>query len=86
MKEWRDKAGREGGWWNDRSRDDRRGGRGREDRDIPGVSDEVNAARKELKAAISDALDDGDDDAQKRLADILRKAAELIRRRDVDLG
>jgi len=86
MKEWRDKANRDGGWWNDRQRDDRQDRRSRGDRDIPGVSDEVNAARKELKAAISDALDDGDDDAQKRLADILRKAAELIRRRDVDLG
>jgi hypothetical protein len=28
----------------------------------------------------------GDEDAQRRIADILRKAAELIRRRDVDLG
>jgi hypothetical protein len=47
---------------------------------------EVNEARRELKAAISDALDSGDEDAQRRIADILRKAAELIRRRDVDLG
>jgi hypothetical protein len=46
----------------------------------------VNIARKDLKAAISDAIDNGDEDAQRRLADILRKAAELIRRRDVDLG
>jgi DNA-binding PadR family transcriptional regulator len=84
--EWREKAEearRRGGWWDDRPpRDDRRG----RDRDIPGVSDEVNAARRELKAAISDALDAGDPETQKRLADILRKAAELIRRRDVDLG
>jgi DNA-binding PadR family transcriptional regulator len=91
MKEWRQKAEREGGW-NDRPRDGEPGGRhgrdrGRErDRDIPGVIDELNAARKELKAAISDALDEGDEEAQRRLADILRKAAELIRRRDVDLG
>jgi len=89
--QWREKAEeaqRNGGWWNDRpdhgERDERRG-RGR-DRDIPGVSPEVNEARRELKSAISDALDAGDPETQKRLADILRKAAELIRRRDVDLG
>jgi DNA-binding PadR family transcriptional regulator len=55
------------------------------DRDIPGVLDEVNAARRDLKRAIAEALDDGDEESQRRLADILRKAAELIRRRDVDL-
>ena len=94
MAQWREKAERSG-WW-----DERRGPQGQEegerrggprhgparDRDIPGVSDEVNAARRELKSAIADALDEGDEDTQKRLADILRKAAELIRRRDVDLG
>jgi len=94
MSQWREKAERSG-WWDDRrgpppDDEDRRGDprdRGRQrDRDIPGVSEEVNAARRELKAAISDALDEGDADTQKRLADILRKAAELIRRRDVDLG
>jgi len=87
VNEWREKAEqarRGGGWWDDHpQREDR--GRAR-DRDIPGVSDEVNAARRELKAAISDALDQGDPQTQQRLADILRKAAELIRRRDVDLG
>ena len=87
MNEWREKAER-GGWGGDRhgpgpERND--GHRGR-DRDIPGVIEEVNVARRELKAAISDALDEGDEKSQKRLADILRKAAELIRRRDVDLG
>jgi DNA-binding PadR family transcriptional regulator len=91
MSQWRERASREGGWWDDRRRDDEgdRGpfGRGRShDRDIPGVMPEVNEARRELKAAISDALDSGDEDAQRRIADILRKAAELIRRRDVDLG
>jgi DNA-binding PadR family transcriptional regulator len=91
MNQWRERASREGGWWDDRRRDDEgvRGpfGRGRgRDRDIPGVLPEVNEARRELKAAISDALDSGDEDAQRRIADILRKAAELIRRRDVDLG
>jgi DNA-binding PadR family transcriptional regulator len=97
MREWREKAERDGGWWNDRPRDggwwndrprddDRRSRHGRaEDRDIPGVIEEVNVARRELKAAISDALDEGDEETQRRLADILRKAAELIRRRNVDL-
>lgn len=94
MSQWREKAERSG-WWDERrgpqpGEDDRYGprhGPGRDrDRDIPGVSEEVNAARRDLKAAISDALDEGDEDTQKRLADILRKAAELIRRRDVDLG
>jgi DNA-binding PadR family transcriptional regulator len=92
MNEWRQKAERDGGWGNDRPRDEDRGpfggrhGRERGDRDIPGVIEEVNVARKDLKSAISDALDGGDEEAQRRLADILRKAAELIRRRDVDLG
>ena len=88
MNEWREKAERDGGWWNDRGHAHHgRGARERgRDRDIPGVLEEVNIARKDLKAAISDALDDGDEDTQRRLADILRKAAELIRRRDVDLG
>lgn len=76
----RDHGQRGGGWWNDRDRGERR------DRDIPGVTPELNDARRELKAAISDALDTGDEDGQRRIADILRKAAELIRRRDVDLG
>jgi len=93
MNQWRERASREGGWWDDRRRDgeanrgpfERERSRDR-DRDIPGVMPEVNEARRELKAAISDALDSGDEDAQRRIADILRKAAELIRRRDVDLG
>jgi DNA-binding PadR family transcriptional regulator len=54
------------------------------DRDIPGVLPEVNEARRELKAAIAEAID-GDEETQRRLADILRKAAELIRKTDVDL-
>jgi DNA-binding PadR family transcriptional regulator len=57
----------------------------RRDRDIPGVIEEVNNARRDLKRAIAEALEDGDEDTQRRLADILGKAAELIRRRDVDL-
>ena len=43
-------------------------------------------ARSRDRHRAPDALDEGDEDTQKRLADILRKAAELIRRRDVDLG
>lgn len=63
----------------------RHGGGHGPDRDIPGVLDEVNDARRDLKAAIAEALEEGDEDTQHRLADILRKAAELIRSRDVDL-
>jgi DNA-binding PadR family transcriptional regulator len=96
MNKWRETAekdwpfGPAGG--PDRDRDERpdeqrRGPFGRRpggDRDIPGVLPEVNEARRELKAAIADAID-GDEETQRRLADILRKAAELIRKRDVDL-
>jgi len=88
MTQWRDRSGGDDGHGSEGEARGRFGRRDRSggDRDIPGVSEEVNAARRELKAAISDALDSGDADAQQRLADILRKAAELIRRRDVDLG
>ncbi len=100
MHEWRARAeqsGREGwsdGHRRDEGRDERgdrhggpfgRGGPAR-DRDIPGVTPALNEARRELKSAILDVLEAGDEDAQRRIADILRKAAELIRRRDVDLG
>jgi DNA-binding PadR family transcriptional regulator len=93
MSQWREKMSE--GFWGEHPHEAGPGGpfggrgpeRGRDrDRDIPGVMREVNEARRELKAAISDALDSGDEDAQRRIADILRKAAELIRRRDVDLG
>jgi len=56
------------------------------DRDIPEVLPEVNEARRALKAAIADVLETGDEDGQRRIADVLRKAADAIRRRDVDLG
>jgi hypothetical protein len=56
------------------------------DRDMPGVTPEFNDARRDLKAAIVEALDEGSEDGQRRVADILKKAAELIRRRNVDLG
>jgi DNA-binding PadR family transcriptional regulator len=92
MHEWRQKAeraSREHGWWDDRPREERGGPRRTEppqDRDIPEVLPEVNEARRALKAAIADVLENGDEDAQRRIADVLRKAAEAIRRRDVDLG
>jgi DNA-binding PadR family transcriptional regulator len=82
MREWRERAGHEMGWG---PREDARR-EGHPDRDIPGVLPEVNAARRALKAAIAETLDAADEDGQRRLADILNKAAELIRRSDVDLG
>lgn len=57
---------------------------GRHDRDIPDVLPEVNEARRELKAAIADAIGAGED-AQRRLADVLRKAAADIRGSDGDV-
>ena len=85
MRDWRDRAaGEQGGWTGQQTQE--QGSRRKQDRDIPGVSDELNAARRDLKAAIADALDAGDEDGQRRVADILTKAAELIRRRNVDLG
>ncbi|HZY66977.1 MAG TPA: PadR family transcriptional regulator [Devosia sp.] len=50
------------------------------DRDLADVDPAVNEARKELKAAIRFAAANRDPDAQRRLADILRRAAEEIRR------
>jgi DNA-binding PadR family transcriptional regulator len=50
----------------------------RPDRDIPGVLPEVNDARRALKAAIAEGVE-GDEDAQRRLAEILTKAARKIR-------
>ena len=49
-------------------------------------SDAAEFVGKDLKSAIAEALDEGSEDTQRRVADILRKAAELIRSRDVDLG
>ena len=61
------------------------GGRTR-DRDIPGVVPELNDARRALKAAIAEAIDDSEE-TQRRVAEILRKAAAEIRGKgaDVDL-
>jgi DNA-binding PadR family transcriptional regulator len=52
----------------------------RSDRDMDGVSPEVNEARRDLKDAIRQAARDHSPDNQRRLADALRRAAEDIRR------
>lgn len=57
---------------------------GPRDRDIPGVIPEVNEARRALKAAIAEAVR-GDEASQRRLAEILRRAAEDIGKGQVDL-
>ena len=63
----------------------------RPDRDMDDVAPEVNEARRELKAAIRRAAKDKAADSQRRLAEILRRAADEIRRglgpdsADVDL-
>ncbi len=62
-------------------RDERRQG---PDRDIPGALPELNAARKKLKRAIADAVN-GDEEAQRRAADILSRAADDIARGDIDI-
>jgi DNA-binding PadR family transcriptional regulator len=69
MNEAREGMGRRG-WREDR------GERG--DRDIRGVLPEVNEARRALKAAIADAVH-GDEETQRRLANILDRAAREIR-------
>ena len=62
-------------WWEG----DRHGGKGR-DRDIPGVIDEVNEARRDLKAAIAEKLEDAAEEVQRRVAKALRDAADAIRK------
>jgi DNA-binding PadR family transcriptional regulator len=52
------------------------------DRDMEDVEPEVNEARKALKQAIKEAAKNRDPHNQRRLADILRRAAEEIRRHD----
>ena len=51
----------------------------RPDRDTPDTVPEFNEARRELKAAIGDAISLGEEE-QRRVAEILRKAASKIRR------
>jgi DNA-binding PadR family transcriptional regulator len=61
-------------WWEG----ERKGG-GKKDRDIPGVIDEVNDARRDLKEAIAEKLEDAAEDVQRRIARALRDAATAIR-------
>lgn len=74
-------------WWEGQ----RRGEEPPPDRDIPGVVPEVNEARRALKEAMAEKLDASEDE-QRRMAAILRKAAEEIRKPaapttdDIDLG
>jgi DNA-binding PadR family transcriptional regulator len=62
-------------WWEGVGRGRGRGG---PDRDIPGVIDELNEARRALKDAIADGIE-GTEDEQRRIAGILREAASAIR-------
>ncbi len=79
-----DKFGRKLGqmrdWW------ENRGGTRQRDRDIPGVLDEVNDARRALKAAIAEALEDAGETVQREVAKALRTAAEAIRKAGKDDG
>jgi len=52
----------------------------RPDRDMDDVAPEVNDARRDLKDAIKQAARNRNPDTQRQLADILRRAAEEIRR------
>jgi ribosome-binding protein aMBF1 (putative translation factor) len=54
----------------------------RPDRDMDDVAPEVNEARKDLKQAIKEAARNRDPASQQRLAGILRRAAEEIRRHE----
>jgi DNA-binding PadR family transcriptional regulator len=62
-------------WW-----DGEKQGRKERDRDIPGVIDEVNDARRDLKASIAEALQDASEDIQRRVAKAMRDAATVIRK------
>jgi DNA-binding PadR family transcriptional regulator len=61
-------------WWEGGGR----GRRGEPDRDIPGVVDELNDARRALKQAIAEGIETSEDE-QRRIAGILREAASAIR-------
>ena len=65
-------------WW-EGERDGRKERKER-DRDIPGVVDEVNDARRELKSSIAEALQDASEDIQRRIAKAMRDAAAAIRK------
>ena len=62
-------------WW-----EGERQGRKGPDRDIPGVIDEVNEARRDLKAAIAEKLEDAAEEVQRRIAKAMRDAADAIRK------
>ena len=61
-------------WWE--GSDDR----GSADRDIPGVVEELNEARRTLKAAIAERIGASADE-QRRVASVLREAASAIRQK-----
>lgn len=63
-------------WWEGQRKGS---GEARGDRDIPGVIEDVNEARRDLKAAIAENLE-GSEEKQKKVADVLRKAAAEIRK------
>lgn len=62
-------------WW-----DGEKQGRKERDRDIPGVVNEVNEARRELKSAIAEALQEASEGVQQRIAQAMRDAAAAIRK------
>jgi DNA-binding PadR family transcriptional regulator len=64
---------------------DRGEGEGRGDRDIPDVAPELNEARRALKAALAAKLDASAEE-QRRVADILFRAAGDIAGRDAKKG
>lgn len=84
VKQWREKLA-EGDWPFGTEREEREvhvnrhDGPPRPDRDTPGTLAEFNEARRDLKAAIADAIALGEDE-QRRVATILSKAASKIRR------
>jgi len=62
-------------WW-----DGDKQGRKERDRDIPGVVEEVNEARRDLKSAIAEALQEASEGVQQRIARAMRDAAAAIRK------
>lgn len=87
--DWRFASGRDGEQDHEHGYEHRRHhGPHRPDRDTPDTVPEFNAARRDLKSAIANAIVLGEDE-QRRVADILRRAAADIRGHglsgDVDL-
>ena len=62
-------------WW-----DGEKQGRKERDRDIPGVVEEVNEARRDLKSAIAEALQEASEGVQQRIARAMKDAAAAIRK------